>query len=516
MALPIPDSDNKDESGSKFNKVKSSVIKSYGSLGLFAHKKSNSIEAENNQSIPLKNKESTIKDLMSVAVGYLSSIADTIKKQNQLIEEEINNKSLNDRETMIEKRDARPVTRKEKTEDDKEDQNGILKTIFSVLSTFIGPQLAVISAIGGAVSSIGSIAVASIAAIAAAAFVGRNRKVSGNISRDEIKSGNFIRQSAKESGYIGTISSEAKSTPRDFYDWNKESKANEPVRPYAKLRELSTEERQKYSKPSDGIPQKTEPVKSGKHFDRILMAESRGRQFGKDGKVITSNVGAIGIAQIMPATGPEAARDAGLKWDPVRFKTDANYNKTLGEAYYNKLLRMFDGDQEKATAAYNHGPGAVRKKVKKYGSAWKEHLPKETKDYLVRTGASTPAGSSPTKTATEKPIIQQAKEQIDSTYSSMMSLIKAVAHTDTQFRTLTSVSSKTFNLLKEQQKLLELEQLNGLTKPPVQEIKIQTPQQSLSRVNNGSLEVIDPNYHLNQSSIISNYVSFFMIEDGIK
>lgn len=60
--------------------------------------------------------------------------------------------------------------------------------------------------------------------------------------------------------------------------------------------------------------------------------------------------GAIGLAQLMPAT----ARDLGVNAaDPVQ-------NLTGGARYLRQLLDQFDGNVEKALAAYNAGPGRVR------------------------------------------------------------------------------------------------------------------------------------------------------------
>ena len=60
--------------------------------------------------------------------------------------------------------------------------------------------------------------------------------------------------------------------------------------------------------------------------------------------------GAIGLAQLMPAT----ARDLGV--DPA----DPVANLKGGARYLRYLLDAFDGDVEKALAAYNAGPGRVR------------------------------------------------------------------------------------------------------------------------------------------------------------
>lgn len=60
--------------------------------------------------------------------------------------------------------------------------------------------------------------------------------------------------------------------------------------------------------------------------------------------------GAIGLAQLMPGT----ARDLGV--DP----TNPLANLVGGARYLRQLLDQFDGNVEKALAAYNAGPGRVR------------------------------------------------------------------------------------------------------------------------------------------------------------
>ena len=117
----------------------------------------------------------------------------------------------------------------------------------------------------------------------------------------------------------------------------------------------------------------------------IIGAESRGRQFDREGRPLTSSAGAIGIAQVMPGTAPEAAKLAGLDFDPVRYRTDADYNKALGKAYYNEQLRQF-GTPELAAAAYNAGPGRVRDALRKAGEGgdYMAYLPAETRAYVPK------------------------------------------------------------------------------------------------------------------------------------
>lgn len=118
----------------------------------------------------------------------------------------------------------------------------------------------------------------------------------------------------------------------------------------------------------------------------IIGAESRGRQFDKEGRPLTSSAGAIGIAQVMPGTAPEAARLAGLEYDPVRYRNDPEYNKALGKAYFNKQLETF-GSEDKAAAAYNAGPGALRKalqRAEREGGDYLSYLPAETRAYVPK------------------------------------------------------------------------------------------------------------------------------------
>lgn len=111
----------------------------------------------------------------------------------------------------------------------------------------------------------------------------------------------------------------------------------------------------------DAIYQGSQPATAGGNalFRAIIGAESNGQQLGKDGKPLTSPKGAVGIAQVMPDTAPEAARLAGLPWDARRYKTDPEYNRALGAAYFGKMQKDFGGNPVLAVAAYNAGPGMV-------------------------------------------------------------------------------------------------------------------------------------------------------------
>lgn len=121
-------------------------------------------------------------------------------------------------------------------------------------------------------------------------------------------------------------------------------------------------------------------VRNGKtgaamYWGAQVQAESGGQQFDAEGKPLTSSAGATGIAQIMPETGPEAAKLAGLAWDEERFKSDPGYNAELGKAYSNMLFKRYSNDPVLALAAYNAGMGNVDKAIAKAGD------PRSTGDY---------------------------------------------------------------------------------------------------------------------------------------
>jgi hypothetical protein len=121
-------------------------------------------------------------------------------------------------------------------------------------------------------------------------------------------------------------------------------------------------------------------------FDRMLQVESGKQQFDKQGNVITSSAGALGIAQVMPGTAPEAAKLAGLPYDPQRLRSDPAYNEALGRAYFEDMLRQFE-DPVIAAAAYNAGPGAVRRALnaaRESGESFANFLPEETQNYILK------------------------------------------------------------------------------------------------------------------------------------
>lgn len=102
-------------------------------------------------------------------------------------------------------------------------------------------------------------------------------------------------------------------------------------------------------------------------FSAMIWQESGGNQHGKDGAPLVSPKGAVGVAQVMEDTGPEAARLAGVPWDREKWLNDPRYNARLGQAYFGAQMKKYDNNPVLAVAAYNAGPGAVDNWIKQIG-----------------------------------------------------------------------------------------------------------------------------------------------------
>jgi len=112
---------------------------------------------------------------------------------------------------------------------------------------------------------------------------------------------------------------------------------------------------------------------------KLIQAESNGQHINPETMQLTeSSAGAKGITQIMPATGI----DPGYGVAPLKNTSEIEY-KRFTKDYMIAMLKEFDGNTEKALAAYNWGPVNLKSHIKKYGDSWKKSLPDETKKYIT-------------------------------------------------------------------------------------------------------------------------------------
>lgn len=87
-----------------------------------------------------------------------------------------------------------------------------------------------------------------------------------------------------------------------------------------------------------------------------------------------SAAGAKGHFQFMPGTA-KAYGISGREWD-----FDASSDAAA--RYFQWLLKHYNGDHNKALAAYNWGNGNLDQAIKRYGNDWLSHAPKETQGYV--------------------------------------------------------------------------------------------------------------------------------------
>jgi hypothetical protein len=103
----------------------------------------------------------------------------------------------------------------------------------------------------------------------------------------------------------------------------------------------------------------------------------------------SNSKGALGVPassnvmQLTPIAIKQISNNLGYPVDPY----DTSSNIQGGAVLYNSYLNQFGGDQQKALAAYNAGPGTVNQAVAAYGDDWLDHV-----DEFAPSGAPDPAG----------------------------------------------------------------------------------------------------------------------------
>ncbi|MFC5576973.1 transglycosylase SLT domain-containing protein [Lysobacter niabensis] len=102
-----------------------------------------------------------------------------------------------------------------------------------------------------------------------------------------------------------------------------------------------------------------------------------------------SGANAMGLMQVLPATGAAIASDLGLTWGGAESLYDPDTNITLGSAYLRQLLDKYGGQPYQAIAGYNAGPAPLaRWQSQRPGMEpdfWIETISyKETRDYVAR------------------------------------------------------------------------------------------------------------------------------------
>jgi soluble lytic murein transglycosylase len=123
------------------------------------------------------------------------------------------------------------------------------------------------------------------------------------------------------------------------------------------------------------------------------LANGISRQESSFDPYAISHAGARGMMQLMPGTARDQAGKMNLGYDGYRLLTDPNYNVTLGSAYFQHMLDIWNGNVPLAVASYNAGSGNAGKWVRQLGDprgqvdvvGWIEAIPyDETRGYVQR------------------------------------------------------------------------------------------------------------------------------------
>jgi len=170
-----------------------------------------------------------------------------------------------------------------------------------------------------------------------------------NYLKSAQNSGNYQKQNT---GYVPQLSSQGKVdlSGQELTGWNDKSYGETGIN---KGQPIDN----KYNKTPENIRTIVDKVAKEEGLDpNLLMAIIKQESnFKSDAK---SHCGAQGLMQLMPETAKETAKELGIQNYDIN---DPETNIKLGARYFKKMLKMFNGDVKLALAAYNSGPGNVKK-----------------------------------------------------------------------------------------------------------------------------------------------------------
>ncbi len=120
-----------------------------------------------------------------------------------------------------------------------------------------------------------------------------------------------------------------------------------------------------------------ENLKDSSIIHSIIKQES-----GFTGRIV-SRKNARGIMQIIPSTAKDIARKLNIKFKKNKL-FEKEYNIKLGTTYLDKLAETFKNNQTLILAAYNAGPGSVKKWLARNGDFDKLKTNSEKADWIER------------------------------------------------------------------------------------------------------------------------------------
>jgi soluble lytic murein transglycosylase len=126
-----------------------------------------------------------------------------------------------------------------------------------------------------------------------------------------------------------------------------------------------------------------------------VMVHAIARQESEFDRTRVSHAGARGMMQLMPGTAREQAGKLGINYLAADLTAAPQYNIQLGDAFFARMMRYYDGAYPLAVGAYNAGPGRVNEWLRMNGDprrgeidwvTWIEKIPAnfETRYYIMR------------------------------------------------------------------------------------------------------------------------------------
>lgn len=245
-------------------------------------------------------------------------------------------------------------------------------------------------------------------------------------------------------------------------------------------------------------PTVTGPVSPDETYQRMIQAESGGRQFNAQGGVLTSPKGALGVGQVMPATAMQPgygvtnifdlARQRGVTV-PSRDLAGAQQllgneqlNREFGQNYYNAMNQRFGSTG--GVAAYNAGPGRVQANMAaNAGQLNTAQLPDETQQYIQRV-----LGRMPAQAQAPQPIINDQGQVVGSETPAQM-----VAGAQTNAPVAPAVPGAQTNMMQTQAAAAPQEQMGPSTQFMSPEGWIERFQGARGDIGTLSSMLADPN-----------------------
>jgi soluble lytic murein transglycosylase len=145
-----------------------------------------------------------------------------------------------------------------------------------------------------------------------------------------------------------------------------------------------------YAFPTVGLPRYT-PI--GPPIEPSV-AYSIARQESAFNQKDVSPANAMGLMQVTPAAGRDAAKKFGAPFDQKRLLSDPVYNMQMGSAELGELLQYYNGSYILTFAGYNAGRGRAKEWIARFGDPrdpkvdpidWVERIPfAETRNYVQR------------------------------------------------------------------------------------------------------------------------------------